>query len=90
MSDRGKTAAGLDDGLWKQPPFWAPNTPLPGARPRGFRPPGLAPGRWCPMTVASHPHLEQPPAPPGNDAAARLLEAILASAGLKRPAQREA
>jgi hypothetical protein len=41
------------------------------------------------MTVASHPHLEQPPAPPGNDAAARLLEAILASAGLKRPAQRE-
>jgi len=28
--------------------------------------------------------------PAGNDAAARLLEAILASAGLKRPAQREA
>jgi hypothetical protein len=42
------------------------------------------------MIVASHPQLEQPPAPPANDAAARLLEAILASAGLKRPAQRDA
>jgi hypothetical protein len=41
------------------------------------------------MTVPVHPQLEQPPAPPPNDAAARLLGAILASAGLKRPAQRE-
>jgi hypothetical protein len=42
------------------------------------------------MTPASHPHLEQPPAPPADDAAARLLAAILASAGLKRPVRREA
>jgi hypothetical protein len=42
------------------------------------------------MTLASHPQPDQPPAPPANDAAARLLGAILASAGLKRPEQREA
>jgi hypothetical protein len=41
------------------------------------------------MTVTSHPQPKQPPAPPADDAAARLLAAILASAGLNRPAQRE-
>jgi hypothetical protein len=42
------------------------------------------------MTVTSHPQPEQPPVPPADDAAARLLAAILASAGLRRPARREA
>jgi hypothetical protein len=41
------------------------------------------------MTPASHTQLDQPQAPPADDAAARLLAAILASAGLKRPAPRE-
>jgi hypothetical protein len=42
------------------------------------------------MNTASQPQLEHPPAPPADDAAGRLLAAMLASAGLTPPAEREA